>query len=267
MERWLLLAIAVVLSTASATASSAVPFTLDSDGMVRVTASLDGGAPQPMLVDLGAGIDVLTSSAATQAHLAPNDVYTATRMRGDQMRVPVGAIAAVTLGPITAEKPIATEWSALDGHGIAGLISATQFRNAAVTFDYAQGQLVFEDADSLSKRTATMTRVPLSVQDDRGIALTPFVRFDFGGGQSGLCELDTGSQGVYIDQHFASRLGFAKDAVRGTLASLSVLGAPRTHLQNVKVRFEPLIYDCNVGNDFWKNRTFTLDIPHRAFYV
>jgi hypothetical protein len=34
-----------------------------------------------------------------------------------------------------------------------------------------------------------------------------------------------------------------------------------------KALFTSLIYDCNVGNEFWKNRALTLDIPNRSLYV
>ena len=49
--------------------------------------------------------------------------------------------------------------------------------------------------------------VPLVLQDDLGISLGLFARFDFGNGKTGLCEIDTGSPGITIDKSLAASLG------------------------------------------------------------
>lgn len=270
MHRRLLTAALVAIVSAfvpgSGRAASSIPFTTDG-GMVQVAASLDGGAPVPMLVDLGAGVDVLTTKAAQRVHLVTDDAFTAWRMRGERTDLRIGAVGSIALGPLRVEKPWVTAWSGLDGHGIDGLISAVQFRNAPVTFDYAHDVLTFEDQTSLAARTAAATKVPLLLQDDRGISLALFARFDFGRGQSGLCEIDTGSQGFFLDRRFAAKLGFDAKATRGRIGFIALQGAPRTAISRPVVGFENLIYDCNVGNDFWAGRSFTLDIPQRALYV
>lgn len=256
---------AALCVTAPAPAATSVPFTVK-EGMVLVMASLDGAPEQPMLVDLGAGLAVLASSAAKQTAFSPVGVFTASRMRGDQVRSPIGTISSIAIGPIVDRNPIVSSWSGLDGHGIAGLLSAVQFRSLPVTFDFVNHLLVFEDAASLASRSAISSRTPLALLDDRGLALTLFARFDFGSGHSGLCEIDTGSQGFYLDQHFAHELGLDPATQRAVLPSLSLTGTSAA-VTNAKVRFEKLIYDCNIGNDFWAGRVFTIDIPNRVLYV
>ena len=165
-------------------------------------ASIDDGAPAPMLVDLGAGLDVLSSHAARHARLKTDDIFTGWRMRGDRIRSPIGVLGLADDWILARHGTLGDAWSGLDGHGIDGLIAATQFRNAPVTFDYVHHVLTFEDSTSLAARKAGTTRLPLPLQDDRGISLGLFARFDFGHGQSGLCEIDTGSQGFFLDQRF-----------------------------------------------------------------
>jgi hypothetical protein len=247
-------------------AAWSTPFTVDA-GMVKVNASINGAPPGPMLVDLGAGVDVLSGQAARRAHLKTDDVFTGWRMRGDRIDLPIGTITSIAIGPTLVNGPWVTEWDALDGHGVDGLISASQFRNVPVTFDYVHRVLTFEDADSLALRTNGATRVPLLLQDDRGISLGIFARFDFGHGQSGLCEIDTGSQGIFLAKRFAEKFGLAAGIATARLDAIGLYGAPSVDGKPMDVRFGDLIYDCNVGNDFWKGRVFTLDIPHKALYV
>lgn len=73
---------ALTLSPGAGIAAPSIPFTTKDD-MVRVMATIDDGPPAPMLVDLGAGLDVLSSNAASRAHLKTDDVFTGWRMRGD----------------------------------------------------------------------------------------------------------------------------------------------------------------------------------------
>jgi hypothetical protein len=106
------------------------------------------------------------------------------------------------------------------------------------------------------------------LQDDLGIALGIFARFDFGGGRTGLCEIDTGSQGITIDRTFAASLGLnpsGGSSVR--VASISLDGARETAVPQPAVSVGNLIYDCDVGNSFWEGRTFTLDLPNLRIYV
>src|SRR5579871_6051949 len=112
------------------------------------------------------------------------------------------------------------------------------------------------------------TRVPLLLQDDLGIALGLFARFDFGGGKIGLCEIDTGAQGITIDKTFAASAGFDPGgASSGRVSAVTLVGAPQTKIDQPAVSFGDLIYDCNIGNSFWAGRSFTLDLPNHWLYV
>jgi hypothetical protein len=250
-----------------ALAVDTTPFTQVNGGLIEVQGSVDGAAPVPMLVNLGAGVDVLSTELGRR-FVVVKGKYVSLRLTGERVDLPIGNVLTLALGPVHLEAPNVGIWSGLDGTGIGGLISATAFRNIATTFDFHNHQIVIEDAQTFPDRVRTAIRVPVILQDDLGIALGIFARFDFGGGKTGLCEIDTGSQGITIDRTFAASLGLnpsGGSSVR--IASISLAGARETAVEQPAVSVGNLIYDCDVGNSFWEGRTFTLDLLNLRIYV
>lgn len=249
-----------------AAAVDTLPFT-DANGTIQVQASVDGGVPVPMLVNTGAGVDVL-SSALGQRYVVVGGKYVSLRLSGERVDLPLGVVQSLSIGSVHLEAPHVGIWKGLDGTTIAGFISATAFRNVTVTFDFLQHQIIIEDAQTFPDRVRMATRVPAVLQDDLGIALGVFARFDFGGGKTGLCEIDTGAPGITLDKTFADSIGVTPDA-GGTarLNSIALAGQPRTAIAQPAVKVGDLIYDCDVGNAFWAGRSFTLDLPNHWIYV
>ena len=196
-----------------------------------------------MLVNLGAGVDVLSTELGRR-FVVVKGKYVSLRLTGERVDLPIGNVLTLALGPVHLDAPNVGIWSGLDGTGIAGLISATAFRNIATTFDFHNHQIVIEDAQTFPDRVRSAIRLPVILQDDLGIALGIFARFDFGGGRTGLCEIDTGSQGITIDRTFAASLGLnpsGRSSVR--IASISLAGARETALDQPAVSVGNLIYD------------------------
>lgn len=250
----------------TALAIDTIPFT-PINGLIQVQGSVDGAAPLPMLVNLGAGIDVLSSNVGRR-FVRVNGKYVSLRLSGERVDLPIGTVDALTIGGVSLQAPHVGIWSGLDGTGVDGLISATAFRNITATFDFRTQKVIIEDAETFPERIRTATRIPLILQDDLGIALGVFARFDFGGGKIGLCEIDTGSAGITIDKTFAAANGLdAGSAPTARVAKLELAGAPNTAIDAPAVSVGNLIYDCDVGNSFWAARSFTLDLPNRFMYV
>jgi hypothetical protein len=250
-----------------AMAVETIPFTDVNGGLIEVQGSVDGEAAVPMLVNLGAGVDVLSSDLGRR-FVAINGKYVSLRLTGERVDLPIGAVVTLAVGGVRVDAPRVGIWKGLDGTGIDGLIAATAFRTSTTTFDFRNHQIVIEDAESFPERVRPDLRIPLVLQDDLGIALALFARFDFGGGKTGLCEIDTGSQGITLDKTFAASLGLnPSGAATGRLATIGLIGAPQTALAGPEVRYSDLIYDCDVGNSFWAGRSFTLDLPNRYIYV
>lgn len=250
-----------------ALAVQTIPFNEVKGGLIEVQGSVDGRPQAPMLVNLGAGLDVL-SSRLGRALVLVNGKYVSLRLTGERTDLPIGKVVSWEIGGVNLDVPRVGIWSGLDGSGVEGLIAATAFRNIATTFDFRDHQIVIEDAQTFPDRVRPDVRIRLTLQDDLGIALALFAPFDFGNGKTGLCEIDTGSQGITLDKTFAASAGLNPGgAGAGTLSSIELAGAPQTRVVSPPVKFSDLIYDCDVGNSFWAGRTFTLDLPNRFMYV
>ncbi|HZV77855.1 MAG TPA: hypothetical protein VFF63_08875 [Candidatus Babeliales bacterium] len=273
MRRFVLVTVTLVAALSAyamplaAVAVETIPYTAVNGGLIQVQGSVDGSAPVPMLVDLGAGVDVLSGDLGSR-YVLVNGKYVSLRLTGERADLPIGKVLSLTIGGVPLDAPHVGIWRGLDGTGIGGLISATAFRNIATTFDFRDRQIVIEDAQTFPERIRTATRIPLVLQDDLGIALGLFARFDFGGGKTGLCEIDTGAQGITLDRTFAAALGLnPSGAAKGVIGQIALDGAPQTLREQPTVAFSNLIYDCTVGNSFWEGRAFTLDLPNRWIYV
>lgn len=249
-----------------ARAVDTVPFT-QPKGLVQVQGSVDDQPPVPMLVDLGAGVDVLSSDLGRR-YVLVNGKYVSLRLSGERVDLPIGKVLTFAIGGVRIDAPHVGIWAGLDPTGVSGLISATAFRNITATFDFPGQRIVIEDAVSLPERTRMAIRVPVILQDDFGIALGVFARFNFGGGKTGLCEIDTGAPGITLDRTFAAAHGLNPGGgAEIRLASVALDGAPQTAVKSQTVKVGNLIYDCDVGNAFWSGRSFTLDLPSRFLYV
>lgn len=250
-----------------ALAVQTIPFTEVNGGLIEVQGSVDGRPQVPMLVNLGAGLDVL-SSRLGRALVLVNGKYVSLRLTGERTDLPIGKVVSWAIGGVNLDVPRVGIWSGLDRTGVEGLIAATAFRSIATTFDFRDHQIIIEDAQTFPDRVRPEVRIRLTLQDDLGIALALFAPFDFGNGKTGLCEIDTGSQGITLDKTFAASAGLNPGGGNaGTLSSIELSGAPQTRVASPPVKFSDLIYDCDVGNSFWAGRTFTLDLPNRFMYV
>ncbi|MBV8155399.1 MAG: hypothetical protein JO241_05050 [Candidatus Eremiobacteraeota bacterium] len=248
-------AAAIVSTAVPAAAVQTVPFS-DEGGLIHVAVSVDRQAPVPMLVDLGAGVNIVSERLA---HLvAYTGKYTTMRLTGERLDLPIGKVVSIAIGDVGIGDPTVGVWKGLvAARGVDGLISANAFRDRATTIDFRGKQIVIEDAVSFPERRRTATYVPLFLQDELNYAMGVFARFKFGNGKTGLCEIDTGRSDTVLDNVYAP----------GGIASIELDGAPQTHVDAPKVKFDNLLYDCMIGNDFWGGRTITLDILNRGLWV
>jgi hypothetical protein len=261
-----LLTAAAFAAPLPAVAADTIPFVSDG-GRIEVQGSVDGSAPAPMLVGLGAGVDVL-SSALGQRYVLVGGKFVRLTQNGERVVLPLGVVQSLAIGGVRLDAPYVGISNALDGTSVSGIISATAFRNITATFDFRQNEIVIEDAQSFPQRIVLSARVPAILEDDLGIGLAVFARFDFGDGKTGICEIDTASSGITLDKAFAASIGVRASADgSASVSSIALTGAPQTTLVDPSVRVSGLAYDCAVGNVFWAGRSFTLDLPNRFIYV
>ena len=145
-----------------------IPFTRVNGGLIEVQGSVDGATPVPMLVNLGAGVDVLSTELGRR-FVVVRGKYVSLRLTGERVDLPIGTVLSLALGRVQLEAPNVGIWSGLDGTGLSRLISATAFRNIATTFDFHNNQIVIEDAQTFPARIRSAIRLPVILQDDLGI--------------------------------------------------------------------------------------------------
>ncbi|HEY1680515.1 MAG TPA: retropepsin-like aspartic protease [Candidatus Tumulicola sp.] len=282
--RWVVLRLTAFFACAvaaavpwTARAIEHIPFTM-TGGALTVQATVNNQAA-PMLVDLGAGVDVLSRHLGTR-EINLYGKYVTLSLTGQRVDLPIGTVVSLALGEYKLDNPTVGIWDGLDGSPNQGIVSATAFRTVTATFDYHANQITIEDAMSFPERRRAAIRVPLVLQDELGIALGLFAQFDLGNGQTGTCVVNTGFPQILIDRRFAKKMGVnlnapglrhvktpLGDGIETTIPSLALSAASGAVLHNPTVVFEDLVYDCNVGNNFWSDKVFTLDIPERTMYL
>lgn len=261
-----------------------IPFTTNSDGMVIVPATLAATIPMHVILDTGAGLDVIAPSLIQKVHGKPAGQFTGFRMWGERLDIALFVVPEISVGPVVKKDALVGTWDLLDQLHLDGIISVNDFRRQPFTLDFANKQLIFETEKSLAKRKTDGSLAPLQMDEQRGITLDLFSQFAFGK-QTGQCEIDTGSPQATISTRYMADLGIDKDSkdvrkkehktVGGatvavywtTLPQISLAAAPQVALAPAQLSFSDIIYDCVIGVDFWHDRALTIDIPDRQLTI
>jgi hypothetical protein len=278
------LAFLVAPALAAATAVS-VPFTTNADGMVVLPAMLGGDRPIHVVLDTGAGVDVLAPSLVEAAHGKHAGQFTGFRMFVDRLSLPLFVIPELTVGPLRKTEVVISSWDVLDQVHDDGIIAVRDLRSQPLTIDFPGKAVVFETERSLAERRKQGKVASLALDDQRDVALELFTRFLIGD-RPALCLIDTGSPGTTISTRFMAPLGVdpaspdvkkqARRAVESgatitrywtDVPQVALAEAPQVALLHPRVSFADIIYDCVVGLDFWHDRVLTLDIARKQMVV
>lgn len=291
MRAYALVAMALVTASPSPAQSPtalskpvSIPFKTNADGMVLIPATLADTIPLHVILDTGAGLDILAPSLIRRVHGTSAGAFSGIRMTGDRVDVPLFVVPALAVGPMVRKNVVVGGWDLLDSLHLDGIVSAIGFRQQPVTINFADKVVTFETAQSLAGRRATGRSSPLQLGDSRGRALDLFADFLIGG-EPGQCELDTGSQGATVSTRYLKPLGVdtnAQDVTRrerrtvtgakevrygAAVSQLSLATAPEIGTDRPRVTFSDIIYDCVIGTAFWSGRALTIDIPNRQMTV
>lgn len=257
-----------------------IPLSISPEGFVTVPATLGGTLSAHVIFDTGAGMDVLAPSVVEKLHGTPAGRFTAFRMWGDRLDVPLFTVSEISVGPVVRSNVLVGAWDMLDQLHLEGIVSVSDFRQQPFTLDFVNKVMVFEPAKSLTQRRRTGKTSPLKFDEQRGITLVLFADFLIGN-QPGQCEIDTGSQNATVATRFMAPLAIDKDGkdvkkreqknsdgvttVRymTTLPKIALAAAPEIAIANAPTTFADIIYDCVVGLDFWLGKVLTIDISGR----
>jgi hypothetical protein len=187
-----------------------IPFTTNPDGLVIVPATVGGTIPIHVIFDTGAGLDALATSLVERLHGKPSGQFSAFRMTGERLDIPLFIIPELSIGPMVKKDAVVASWDVLDKWHLDGIISVNDFRQQPFTFDFTNKVLVFETPKTLVQRRAQGKSSPLQFHDQRGIALDLFAQFLIGD-LPGQCEIDTGSPSATVSMRYMASLGIDKD--------------------------------------------------------
>jgi len=261
-----------------------IPLSISPEGFVTVPATLGGTLSAHVIFDTGAGMDVLAPSVVEKLHGTPAGRFTAFRMWGDRLDVPLFTVSEISVGPVVRSNVLVGAWDMLDQLHLEGIVSVSDFRQQPFTLDFVNKVMVFEPAKSLTQRRRTGKTSPLKFDEQRGITLVLFADFLICN-QPGQCEIDTGSQNATVATRFMAPLAIDKDGkdvkkreqknsdgvttVRymTTLPKIALAAAPEIAIANAPTTFADIIYDCVVGLDFWLGKVLTIDISGRQLIV
>lgn len=260
------------------------PFTTNSDGMAIVPATLGGTISMHVILDTGAGLDVLAPSLIEKVHGKPAGRFTGFRMTGERLDLRLFTVPEISIGPVVKRDAVVGSWDALDKMHMDGIVSLNDFRQQPITIDFAKKILTFETDESLRQRRASGKLSPLQIDDQRGTTLDIFARFLIGD-QVGTCEIDTGSPNAAIHLRYMEATGINKDGkdvqkndrptISGavvtrydaTMPQISLAAAPTVKIGPAHASFSDIIYDCVMGMEFWSDRALTIDIPNQQLIV
>ena len=260
-----------------------IPITL-AEGLVYIPATLDDSLSLSVILDTGAGLDVLATSQVRRVGGRPAGVVTGHRMTGERLDIPLWVVPNLQVGPLASTDAVVGSWGALDSFGLDGIISLMGFRKQPFTIDFTAGTVTLESPRSLARRRAEGQVSPLLLDDLRGRALDVFAAFSFAG-HSGECLLDTGTQATRANTRYLAALGIDSSdasvtkrsfrAVTGAVEDQYVASVPRVALASApevaatdtRVTFSDIIYDCVIGTSFWQGRALTIDIAGRELIV
>jgi len=278
------LVLLVALPTLASKKPLEIPFTISPEGLVMIPATLGGTISAHVIFDTGAGMDVLAPSVIEKLHGTPAGKFTAFRMWGDRLDIPLFIVPELSVGPVVRSNALVGAWDMLDQLHIEGIVSVNDFRQQPFTLDFVNKVLVFETSKSLAQRSRTGKTSPLKFDELRAITLDLFSDFLIGN-QPGQCEIDTGSPNATITTRLMAPLAIDKDGkdvkkreqkdaagvttirYKTTLPKIALAAAPQIAIADPPTTFADIIYDCVVGLDFWLGKALTIDISGRQLIV
>jgi hypothetical protein len=228
------------------------------------------GTEARLIFDTGIGVNLLSTAFAEKIGCTPgSETYTGRRMSGQPVTTPLAVVSWIQVGSYRMVDVAVGIFDIGDIAGIDGFLSLTPFRAVPVTVDYPAGTMVIEDDESLAARAARGTAVAVQVEHDGPHATEVILPVDLPGGCTALVEVDTGSDGLILDESFAAAAGvdLAAEGIRKAGGSdetghsytryfaplpgdICVTGAPEYGQARPETMFQKIIHEGLVGDSF-----------------
>ncbi|SEJ42514.1 Aspartyl protease [Dyadobacter koreensis] len=279
-----------LVTVASLSAQTVVPFEMAPSGHIMIKAKVNG-IEGNFILDTGAGITLLTkkfSSKLSNVHRL-NREYTAFRATGEKITADLYTTDQIMIGDFKDPNPKLMIFD-VDFGPIDGLISLMTFQNQPFTIDYEQKKVIIETAGSFNAKKAKGYILPLQIESSRDITLDifTFVQVNQKLTLQFLIDSGAGTNVFHINANYLKELGVdvqdTSKVVRTTrksefnkeietsiystrISEISARDFPQIHVSEPKVSFiEGLIYDGTSSLN-WFGKTITINIGGREMIV
>lgn len=242
--------------------------------LVKIPVTINGTIHTNFLLDTGAGVNVISERLCQQIGCKKEGSYTGKRMTGEEITLQFTHVPQISVGSLESKnvragvldifEKLPKELGVIDG-----AVSLRFFENQPFTIDYVNSTV------ELNSTSSGGQAVPVHLETDQE-KIIAFVEM----ANLGSFEVDTGNSVAVLNLSKAKTLRVdlkAKDVkkVEGKnetghpfvayYTSIPELktGSGNVRQEKPKVAFKQLIHDGVIGNDFFKGRKVTFDIPNK----
>lgn len=286
MKHSLLLLFIIASSTCVA---QVIPFSTNDEGYIIVSAKFNDSVDAKLVFDTGGGINVVSNNFFQKIKRGAQfqHYYTGFRHDGDRIDVEVYQVPSLNIGSFELKNVMVGVTAILDGWNMDGIISLINFEKTPVTVDYNKKKLIIETPTSLHKKARSAQTLPIKLHQFGNLSLDIFVPVCINGSTSLDMEFDTGSlpEDVIVNSKFLDVLRIDTSKTRNetiftpftstslrryitTIDSVQYCSLIYPSLKNIRVDFKQnLIYDGIIGAGYFRELSFTIDIPNKRILV
>ncbi|WP_436516990.1 retropepsin-like aspartic protease family protein [Ekhidna sp. To15] len=267
--------------------SQEIPLTILEGGHIVVSLKVNDTIPANFILDTGAGVTVMSSGFFKKIsnNAEESGFFTGFRHDGDRLDGELYAINSIDLGGFVQKNIIGAVYPPLDDYGIEGLLSMTFFRNKAFTIDYRNQTLRLLSKAEVDDIASNYESVPISLHQKGDASLDISIPVCVGNKVTVNAEFDTGSghELFLLNPYFMNQLELdsaqlpsriyttpiQKRSLKDYSAdqALTICDANLPVVTKTVLFREGLIYEALIGSGLFKDKSITIDIPGRRFFV
>ncbi|MEP0273165.1 MAG: retropepsin-like aspartic protease [Ekhidna sp.] len=263
------------------------PITILEEGHILVSLKVNDSIPANFILDTGAGITVMSSKFFNKIseNSPPEGFFTGFRHDGDRLDGELFSVKSIDLGGYVRNDIVGGVYPPLDNYGIDGLLSMTFFKDKAFTIDYQNQKIRLLSDDELKSIAANSPSVPLSLNQKSDVSLDISIPICVNGEFTVDAEFDTGSghELFLINPYFMNDLGIDSSKLTSSIYTtpisqkkltdysseqkLGICGTGSEYQKKSVLFREGLIYEALIGSGLFSDKSITIDIPGKRFFV
>lgn len=236
-----------------------------------------GGRVRPFILDLGAGITVISKALCDTLDCRPAGRLAGVRHTGEVLEFPLAILPSLRLGPITLSQTVVatmdlTPWQQVGP--VAGVLSLQVLEHTPFTLNLPHHQLIIESTRARGV-AASSPGVPVALIREHPSTVTLAVPFFLAGERLGWGTIDTGSPQTYVHVFWKDLLGQhgrlryvreqqgwtgQRDSVQyWSISGLAVLDST-TLEDSVTIAVRRMVPDGLIGLDWLRRRILSCDL-------